>query len=360
MHDLMKYGTLAVAGFAAAAFVGLGAPATEAAESLTAVSWGGAYSTSQREAYYKPFAAEFGVEVLEDEWQGDLAQFRIQMETGTYKWDVIDVNIDTAIIGCEEGFLEPIDYDGLMGGRDRFLPGAALDCAVGTMSWSTVFGYDADVYPDDAVHPQTLEDLFNVEKFPGQRGFWKYNSKINLEWALMVDGVPADDVYDVLGSKDGVRRALDVYTKIKDDVLWWESGSQSMQLLADKEVVITSSWNGRLDAAIKKEGKNFRIVWDHQAMEYDLWVVIKDNPKKDLAMQFIEYSSRPEVMKNQSKYISYGPTTYAAAELIAPEILIDLPTHPHNSKTLFVVNQDFWVEHVEEYNEIWNAWLATL
>jgi putative spermidine/putrescine transport system substrate-binding protein len=42
--------------------------------------------------------------------------------------------------GCDLGLLEPIDY-GLMGGREAFMAGAALNCGVGTVTWSTIFSY---------------------------------------------------------------------------------------------------------------------------------------------------------------------------------------------------------------------------
>src|SRR3546814_10160111 len=47
-----------------------------AADSLTIVSWGGAYSTSQREAFYTPYAKETGIQITEAEYNGELAKIR--------------------------------------------------------------------------------------------------------------------------------------------------------------------------------------------------------------------------------------------------------------------------------------------
>jgi putative spermidine/putrescine transport system substrate-binding protein len=63
-------------------------------------------------------------------------------------------------------------------------------------------------------------------------------------------------------------------------------------------------------------------------------------------------------MKNQSKYISYGPTVKAAIPLIAPEVLKDLPTAPENSKHMIVTNPEFWGDNGEELTKRFNDWLA--
>ena len=62
--------------------VGIGLMATSVyAETLTVTSWGGAYSMSQRKAYYEPFMKETGHVILEDEWGGELAAIRAQVDS---------------------------------------------------------------------------------------------------------------------------------------------------------------------------------------------------------------------------------------------------------------------------------------
>ena len=48
--------------------------------------------------------------------------------------------------------------------------------------------------------------------------------KAMLEMALMGDGVPAEEVYDLLGTEAGVQRAFAKLDTIKDHVVWWEVG----------------------------------------------------------------------------------------------------------------------------------------
>ena len=58
------------------------------------------------------------------------------------------------------------------------------------------------------------------------------------EAVLMADGVPPDEVYDVLSTGAGVERVLNRLATIRSDVVWWTSGAQAPQLLADGEVAI--------------------------------------------------------------------------------------------------------------------------
>ena len=79
-----------------------------------------------------------------------------------------------------------------------------------------------------------------MEKFPGKRGLYKSNPVFTLEFALIADGVDPKNVYDVLGSEGGIDRAFAKLDEIKPHVIWWETGAQAPQLLADKEVAMTT------------------------------------------------------------------------------------------------------------------------
>jgi putative spermidine/putrescine transport system substrate-binding protein len=208
-----------------------------------------------------------------------------------------------------------------------------------------------------APRPTTAADFFDLKKFPGKRGMWK-SPKHNIEFALIADGVPVNRVYEVLRTPDGVARAFRKLDTIKSQIVWWEAGAQPPQLLSDKAVLMTTAWNGRIYDAVVKHKKNFVIVWDGQGLDYDWFVIPKGHPQKELALKFIAFASTPEVQANQSKYISYGPTTHKALKLITPAILKDLPTAPENTKKHYVVGAKWWADRREELTEKFNTWAA--
>jgi putative spermidine/putrescine transport system substrate-binding protein len=326
----------------------------KAQDQMTIVSWGGAYQDSQREAYYKPFSKESGTKITEEEYNGEIAKIRAMVEAGDVTWDAVDVDTRTVLGGCDEGIFEPIDYAKLGIPKEKFVPGAAEECGIGTIVYSTIIAYDADKLKPG---PTTIKDLFDLEKFPGKRALQK-DPFVNLEWALVADGVAPADVYKVLGTPEGVDRAFKKLDTIKKQVVWWEAGAQPPQLLADGEVAITSAWNGRIFKAMKEDKKNFVIVWDAQMPDFDFWAIPKGAKNLDLSYKFLAYASDAKVMANQSKYISYGPTNVDAIPNIAPDVLKDLPTNPDNLKGALTLDSRFWADNRDELEKRFNAWLA--
>ena len=85
------------------------AAAGAVAGDLTVVSWGGAYTKSQEEAYYKPWMARTGHRILSEDYSGGLSEVKAQVEAGNVSWDIVDVEDAEAILGCDEGLLEELD-----------------------------------------------------------------------------------------------------------------------------------------------------------------------------------------------------------------------------------------------------------
>ena len=334
---------------------------------VTVVSWGGAYTKSQVEAYHKPFAAATGINVISVDADNPAPMVKTQVEAGNVTIDVADVEYSDAVRLCDEGMLEPIGIDALPAGadgtaaKDDFLPGAVTDCAVTSIVFSTVYGYDSSKITGDK--PTTMADFFDTTKFPGKRGMRK-GAKANLEMALMADGVAAADVYATLATPEGVDRAFAKLETIKKDVVWWEAGAQAPQLLADGEVAMTTAYNGRLFSAAIADGKPFTTVWDGQVYEYDLFVIPKGAPNKDQALEFVKFATSTQALADQAKWISYGPARKSSASLVGmfndgkTEMAQYMPTNPTNMTNSLYSSYEFWVDHDAELNDRFNAWLA--
>lgn len=360
MKSFLKLSSMAVAGLFAAS-------GAAQADSITAVSWGGAYTKSQIEAYHKPYTKKTGVTINSEDYSGGLAEIKAQVEAGNVTWDLVDLELSDVVRGCDEGLLEELPLDALPAAPDGtpasedFLPGTLHECGVATIIWSTIYAYDKTKFPGGG--PQTMADFFDTKKFPGKRGMRK-GPKPNLEFALMADGVPAAEVYEVLSTPEGVDRAFAMLDKIKADVLWWEAGAQPPQMLADGEVVMATAYNGRIFNAIATEGKPFEIVWDGQVWDIDLWSIPKGSKNKDAAIDFIKYSTDTQRLADQAAWISYGPARKSSIPLIGKhaeagiEMGPHMPTAPDNFKNALQNNFEWWADHQDELNERFNAWLA--
>jgi putative spermidine/putrescine transport system substrate-binding protein len=155
-----------------------------------------------------------------------------------------------------------------------------------------------------------------------------------------------------------VDRAFAKLDEIKDDVIWWEAGAQAPQLLAAGEVVMTNAWNGRISAANKDDGRNFKIVWPESIYAVDSWVILRGTPHQDAALQFIAFASQPEHQSKLPEAIAYGVTHKGVAAEIDKDLLADLPTAPDNLEGAIAIDTEFWVENVERLTERFTAWAA--
>ena len=102
----------------ASAIAGLTAPALAA--EVTVMSWGGAYTKSQVEAYHKPFTAETGIKVNSVDSDNPATPIKAQVEAGNVTVDVADVEFSDAVRLCDEGLLEEIDSSMLPAAPDEY------------------------------------------------------------------------------------------------------------------------------------------------------------------------------------------------------------------------------------------------
>ena len=337
------------------------------AQEVNVVSWGGAYEKSQVEAYNKPFAAETGIKVNMIAADNPATPLKAQVEAGNVTGDVFDIEVSDAIRLCDEGALMEIDPadlpaapDGTAAAED-FVDGALLDCAVANIVWGTVISYNTTKFEGAA--PESAADFFDTEAFPGKRGLPK-NPKRTLYLALIADGVPAAEVYDVLSTPEGVDRAFAKLDTIKADTVWWEAGAQPVQLLADGEVSMTTVYNGRVFDAMVAEGQPFDIIWDGQYMDMDMFVIPKDAPNPEAAMEYLKFSTDTQRLADQAKYIAYGPARKSSAGLVGlyqdgkTEMAPHMPTSPEALENAVMDDPEFWADHDAELTERFNAWLA--
>ena len=344
---------LKLAGATAAVLALLNA-GTASAEDLTVVSWGGNYQDAQREIYFQPFQQETGNNILEESWDGGIGVIAAKVQAGAPNWDVVQVESEELELGCMDGMYEEIDWE-RVGGKDKFLDAAVSDCGVGAIVWSTALSYDADKLENA---PTSWADFWDVEKFPGKRGL-RRGPKYALEFALMADGVPPQEVYDVLRTPEGVDRAFAKLDELKPHIVWWESGAQPLQLLASGEVAMTAAYNGRISGINRTEGRNFKVVWPGSIYAVDSWVILKGSPKVDLAMDFIAFASEPENQSKLPQYVAYGLANKEAAAAVSPELQEELPTTPENMENAIPLDAAFWTDNIEALTTRFDAWLAS-
>ncbi len=328
---------------------------------LTIVSWGGSYTRSQMLAYVQPFRRQSGEWSSMEKYNGGLKEIREQVETANVVWDVVDFELADLIRGCREGLLEKLDHGTLPAGDDGtpaaedFIPGALTECGIGQTIWATVVAFDNKAVGDN--RPSELADFFDVKKFPGKRGL-RRDPRVVMEWALMADGVAPDKVYETLETEQGQERAFAVLDKIKPSLVFWEAGSEPVELLDSGAVVMTSVWNGRMFRPIVEDGKDFTVLWDGQIWDIDSWGIPKGTYNKSKAMDFIRFATGTRQLADQTKYISYGPARKSSMALVGDKVKAMLPTAPENLANALQTDAEWWATHQAELKAKFEQWLA--
>ncbi|HUH88549.1 MAG TPA: ABC transporter substrate-binding protein [Pusillimonas sp.] len=343
----------------AGALLSLGIGATAVAqEALTVVSFGGAYGAAQKKHQIDPYIAETGKRVIFENYTGGIAEMKAQVQSGNIQWDVVDMETIDLERACSEGLLEIIPRDILLRGDDGtpaeqdFIPEAlASECAVAEIVYSTIYAYNDKTIGKD--RPTTVEDFFDVQKFPGKRGLRK-RPQFVLEWALMADGVPDKDLYQVLATPEGQARAFAKLNTIKNDVIWYDSWSQAPQMLNDGGVVMVQVANGRIFDAIRNEDKPFTIVWDGNMYDLGAWTIVKGTPKIDQALEFIAFTTSTKALAGFQD-VAYGPPRKSSLALVDKSVVDHLPS-AHMDEGV-QVDPVFWADYGETLSEKFNEWL---
>jgi putative spermidine/putrescine transport system substrate-binding protein len=344
------------------------------ADDLTIVSWGGAYSASQQNAYHDPFMKmKSGVNIINDESAAEaVAKLRAMAEAGNTTWDIVDVVASDAIRLCDEGLAMEIDHDEWLAAAPDGTPaskdfGALIvsECFIPQIVYSTTFGYRTDVAAWGGKEPKDVCAVFDLKNFPGKRGLEKRPIN-NMEWALLCDGVKVEDIYDALSTEEGVARALSKLDTIKSETVWWSAGAETPQRLADGEIVIGSTYNGRLFALIEEQKQPVKMLWDWQVFDLDGWIVPAGVSKDKLPLikEYLRFATDTQRLADQAKYISYGPARASSAPLVGKhaslgiEMAPHMPTDPNNAKTTILYNYEWWADNRDDLDAKFQAWLA--
>ena len=238
---------------------------------LTVGTWGGSYEMAQRSALFDPYTSRAGTPIETLLYQGGLAVFDTERVP-----DVLDMIEEDAIAACDRGLLErldPADFVDRVAETDT----ALLPCAVAHLTFSTLVAFDESAFVGEK--PQSIDDLFDVQRFPGKRALQRSPAAI-FEWAMLAEGVPPSQVYDLLSTERGLRLVRRQLERLRGHVLWWDDPAEAVRLLVSGEASMASGYNGRFfDAWAAK--RPIGMIWDGQIIDRSVWAVPSISARHD-------------------------------------------------------------------------------
>ena len=355
---------------------------TTSSWAVVMVSWGGAYTESQKLGYGDPAAKKLGIPVDWVDYSGGLSEIKAQIAAGAITWDVIDVYAMDTIIGCDEGIFVEFDFDkdfppapdGTPASEDFFTT-MPSKCAVGNILYSWTYAYHDEKI--GSKKPKKIKDFFNTKKWPGKRGIYK-SAMHNLEIALAADGIKprkgGSKIYETLETDAGLDRAFNKIKELCEDpnggCVFWSAGAKPPELLMQGEVVMATGWNGRFFNAEIGEGAPLKQVWDAQGLDYQYMSIVKGGPNQADAMKAVAEMTSTHGLAGSAKYIAYAPWRKSSLKVIEAgepwykdgktNMMEQMPTHPNNTKNYFLVDPIFWADNSTEIGERWEAMKAGL
>lgn len=324
-------------------------------------SGGGAWEAAQDIAYFEPFTAETGIEIVKVP-EPEIAQIRAMVETGNVTFD-LSSGLGAGIVYtlAEEDLLEPIDYSGFdQESLDGMFPEGKHEFGVASLLYSLIMGYNTDTFADAG--PTTWAEFWDLDAFSGPRtlGTGIDSGACTWELALLADGVAPEELYPI-----DFDRALASLDRIRADIVtWWDVGGIPAQLLTDGQVNLASAWNGRIQALVDEELPAI-INWNQGILQWDLMFVPTGAPHPENAMQLLAFMSRADTQAVFAENIAYAPSNSNAYEFIPEERAAILPTAPDLIAQQIPQDFGFWDSEDPETGEKmlniaaerWNEWL---
>jgi putative spermidine/putrescine transport system substrate-binding protein len=333
----------------AATVLGMGFPAIAQAkpDQLIIPDAGGVLRDAYIKAHYDTFTAATGIKIVPAEYMG-VAQLKAMVDNKAWGGgDVIALSAGEAAIASKQGLVEKIDYSLI--DRPKMVPQAAHDDYVLSLLAASLIAWNTKKY-DASTAPQGWVDFFTPGKFKGPRGLWK-NATLTMDIAAMGAGVPKDKLYPL-----DIDKSIAALKGIKDDLVLWEHGAQSAQLLIDNQVDFEFAWNGRVYGP-KKNGQPVDYSFNQALLDGDAMVVPKGSPNQYWSQRFIAHMMQAKTQAALSELIPYGPTNTDANALIPPEVQANLPTGPDNFPKTVFQDFDWWANEGQKAYDAFNAFL---
>ncbi|KAF0173495.1 MAG: family 1 extracellular solute-binding protein [Rhodobacteraceae bacterium] len=338
---------MAGAAFAEGPVAGETAEGSLAGKTLTFVSYGGIFQDGQLKAL-QDFVTKSGVTLLSD-GPTENAKIQAQVEAKNVMWDVVDTGDFTPFVHCGTLF-QKLDFTKI--DISKIPPGQVGECSVPAMNYAVMFLYNKDTYKDNP--PQSWNDFFDVEKFPGTRGIPGYADPEGymVELGLLADGVPKDQLFPA-----DIDRGLNKWRSIRENLVPWTTGAESQQMLESGEADMVMVWSGRGKAALAN-GANYAPVWQD-------WIVVKDQIAIPIGVKDTDAShalinaylgkQAQEVMAQETSYSPINVDAQPKVDALTAEFMTNTP---EKQAMAYNQNVEFWVANYETLSAKWAEFVA--
>ncbi len=319
---------------------------------ISVATWSGVYGNAQEAAVFKPFTRETGIGVRIVHYDGDLGGLKAD---GGSAWSVVDLERADLDAECEAGTVMGIDPGALLGrqAQDDFIAGTVHPCGIASLIWSQAIAYDALAAKKQK--PTTLGDFFDLVRFPGKRGLG-VSAVGTIEMALLADGIPPEDVYEVLRRPGGVERALAKLDTLGGAVAFWHGGDGPADLIDDGTVTMSTAYAGSFLRPREGARRPVGLILDHHLWRATYWAIPKTAPDTASSHRFVAYATDPTRLADLSTRLWFGPARKSGLQAVPPNVREDLPTSRRHFRSALQINASYWRDFGDDVEAVYAAW----
>jgi putative spermidine/putrescine transport system substrate-binding protein len=179
---------------------------------------------------------------------------------------------------------------------------------------------------------------------------------MNLEIALMADGVAPGDVYRILRTDDGVDRAFRKLEQIKPYLVWWQSPSEAPNLIGTGAVLLSTAPSDRI--ALAKASQHFGAQPAAGLYEIKWWSIVKASAEQPDALKLLASMGNPGEQANFTAATGLGTLAKGVTDGMTPDQLAASPSNPALLGSALQIDEQFWKDNGDRLEERFDAWLA--
>jgi putative spermidine/putrescine transport system substrate-binding protein len=281
----------------------------------------------------------------------DDAPLLAQIKQGRPQCDLINNSMMSHFKYVRQDALEMLDRDRVRSLRNAEIPDNQItDHAFGSSFYGQCIAYRTDAF--GGRRPESWADFWDTEAFEGGRAMVSPDGDLpELEFALLADGVPMDELYPL-----DVDRAFEVLTRLRSDIVkFWDSGPLPGVLLSREEVTMSTVWDGRI-ADLQKQGVPVERQLAGMRRQFQGYAIAKGAANVDGAYRLMDFSLRAESQANLARAFPINPSSPVAYGMLTEDERSALSGAPQYYDEGFDADIEWWLENEAAVTERWLEW----
>lgn len=302
-------------------------------KSLTVLTFGGRIAQTQKKVLFAPYSQLSGHPLVCKPWNGEPGTLRAQDTHPTQGLAAVMMECSSLHIGCEMGLLAT-EADS-RNQKVCSLPSASIDYA---MAWDR-FRFEV---------PPGWADFWDVARHPGRRSL-RRDPRTTLEIALLADGVPADALYRVLASREGLNHAFMKLDQIRPYIAWWSTPEEAGQILLSGGALMGLVPTGEILGARDDNHDKFGLHWKQRLLVQYGWGVPRSAAHNNASLALTSWLEQPA---QKQAFANAWPSLPSMQDITAAGGALS-PLPPAT-----LVDDSFWGQNLPAIAERFHHWAA--